>query len=301
MVLSNTACLGNFIGGGQSNCNYGQIGWSTIGGGKQNCLESNAAYSTIPGGCGNHIKQGNGAVIGGGCVNKIGNGQSVDTSTIGGGFCNLIGSVYGNAIGSTIGGGRYNSINGSVNSIPVWHSFIGGGCCNKISGCESVIVGGCLNFNNSCKAFIGGGVNNRINTHYSGILAGINNTVNGSCSFIVGNSITANASNYTYMNNACVLGTTRTTFLVETSAKKHKECILPLESQIENIKKLKPVSFTWKEDKKEDIGLIAEQVETVLPKMVSYEEDGELHGVQYSKLTAVLIKLSKNNNTKLKV
>jgi hypothetical protein len=92
------------------------------------------------------------------------------------------------------------------------------------------------------------------------------------------------------MNNSCTFGVTRTGFLVETSAKKHKECILPLESQVENIKKLEPVSFTWKEDKVEDIGLIAEDVEKVLPKLVSYEDNGELHGVKYSKITAVLIK-----------
>jgi hypothetical protein len=92
------------------------------------------------------------------------------------------------------------------------------------------------------------------------------------------------------MNNACVLGTTRTVTLVETSARKHKECILPLQDQIENVKKLEPVEFTWKESGKQDVGLIAEDVEKVLPKLVSYEENGELHGIQYSKLTSILIK-----------
>ena len=76
----------------------------------------------------------------------------------------------------------------------------------------------------------------------------------------------------------------------ETSARKHKECILPLQDQIENIKQLEPVEFQWKQNKTKDIGFIAEEVEKVFPNLVSYEEDGEIHGVQYSKLTTVLVK-----------
>ena len=92
------------------------------------------------------------------------------------------------------------------------------------------------------------------------------------------------------MNNACVAGTTRTVSLVETSAKKHKENITPLENQVEKVKELKPVQFSWKSDGKTDIGFIAEEVEKVYPELVSYEENGELHGVHYSKLTTVLVK-----------
>ena len=268
----------------------GQIGWATIAGGRSNCVASNSAYIAIGGGWNNIIKQANSATIGGGYLNLIGAGQQSDQATIGGGCSNKIGNVYGNAQGATIGGGTLNEIKGPTNSSCVTDSTIGGGNCNRITGINSVIGGGKFNDINTCRAFIGGGCNNTINSFNGGILGGTSNTVNSSCTFIIGTGITANATNYTFMNNACILGTTRTTFLVETSAKKHKECILPLGSQIENVKKLEPVSFTWKDDKKEDIGLIAEQVETVLPKMVSYEEDGELHGVQYSKLTAVLIK-----------
>ena len=92
------------------------------------------------------------------------------------------------------------------------------------------------------------------------------------------------------MNNACIAGTTRTVSLVETSAKKHKECIIPLQDQLDNIKKLKPVEFQWKENKAKDIGFIAEEVEKIIPDVVSYEDNGDLHGIKYSKLTAVLVK-----------
>ena len=77
--------------------------------------------------------------------------------------------------------------------------------------------------------------------------------------------------------------------ITETSARKFKDNIVPLDSQIDNIGKLNPVSFNWKKDNKQDIGLIAEEVAEVYPEMVRYEAD-EVTGVNYSKLTAILIK-----------
>ncbi len=77
--------------------------------------------------------------------------------------------------------------------------------------------------------------------------------------------------------------------LTETSARRFKENIKTLDNQISNISKLNPVSFDWKKDSKSDIGFIAEEVKEVYPNLVS-EEDGEIKGVQYTKLTAVLVK-----------
>jgi len=87
-----------------------------------------------------------------------------------------------------------------------------------------------------------------------------------------------------------VVGTTTTTTLVETSAFRFKENISPIDSQIEIIKQLRPVEFDWKDTKKHDFGLIAEEVENLLPTFVEHDDDGELIGVKYSKLTAILIK-----------
>jgi hypothetical protein len=87
-----------------------------------------------------------------------------------------------------------------------------------------------------------------------------------------------------------VNGTTTTVSLVETSTKKLKEDIQPLDSQLENLKKLKPIEFAWKKDKKKDFGLLAEDVEKVYPYLVEHDEEGKLIGVKYSKLTSVLVK-----------
>jgi hypothetical protein len=77
--------------------------------------------------------------------------------------------------------------------------------------------------------------------------------------------------------------------ITETSAKRFKENIKTLDSQTKNISKLNPVSFDWKEGGKSDIGFIAEEVKEIYPDLVS-EKEGEIQGVQYTKLTAVLVK-----------
>lgn len=87
-----------------------------------------------------------------------------------------------------------------------------------------------------------------------------------------------------------VNGTTTTISLVETSTRELKEDIQPLENQLEKIKQLQPVEFTWKKDKKKDFGLIAEEVEEIYPYLVEHDNDDNLIGVKYSKLTSVLIK-----------
>ena len=87
-----------------------------------------------------------------------------------------------------------------------------------------------------------------------------------------------------------VNGTTTTVSLVETSTRELKEDIQPLENQLEKIKQLQPVEFTWKKDKKKDFGLIAEEVEEIYPYLVEHDSDNNLIGVKYSKLTSVLIK-----------
>jgi len=78
--------------------------------------------------------------------------------------------------------------------------------------------------------------------------------------------------------------------ITETSAERFKTNITTLDSQIENVSLLKPVSFNWKEDNREDIGLIAEEINEVYPELIGKNPNGEIQGVKYSKLTTILIK-----------
>jgi hypothetical protein len=88
-----------------------------------------------------------------------------------------------------------------------------------------------------------------------------------------------------------VNGTARVTTLIETSAAKYKTNIQPLDSQLSKVTQLEPVTFDWidKPNPKTNIGLIADEVEKIYPEFVSKTEDGEIEGIEYSKLTTVLI------------
>ncbi|WP_010432137.1 tail fiber domain-containing protein [Enterobacter mori] len=66
-----------------------------------------------------------------------------------------------------------------------------------------------------------------------------------------------------------------------------KEDIRPLKGSLDKILQLEGVSYTWKESKSEDVGLIAQNVETVYPELVK-TEDGKKQ-VDYQKLVAPLI------------
>ena len=232
----NTASnLASTIGGGY--CNVASGNTSTVSGGYYNL--SSGAYSFIGGGHSNtasgthsfigggdcNIASGCKSIIGGGYCNKIfpslndgscskipdviNGGQSnvINTNTyctvsyaggntIGGGFTNVITPYSG---GNTIGGGRGNIVNCDF-------GVIGGGFCNATNGNWSSIGGGFQNSITCCNfSFIGGGKGNISNGDYSAILGGkCNNTNNCSCSMIVGNNITANRSNTTFVNDLTV-------------------------------------------------------------------------------------------------
>ena len=85
-----------------------------------------------------------------------------------------------------------------------------------------------------------------------------------------------------------------------SSSKKFKTNIKQLNSGIETIDKLKPVSFKRKDTKQQDIGLIAEEVDKVLPVIVKHNDKNEAEGLDYSKLTVVLINAVKELSAEVK-
>jgi hypothetical protein len=81
--------------------------------------------------------------------------------------------------------------------------------------------------------------------------------------------------------------------LTETSTEAVKYNIIPLTSQLDNVLKLKPVSFNYKTNDKHSIGLIAEDVSKVYPEFTSDNNDS----ISYGKITSVLIQSIKELKT----
>ena len=100
-------------------------------------------------------------------------------------------------------------------------------------------------------------------------------------------NVTGGIANFTA--SIIVDGALSATSITETSALKYKENINEITSS-DIIYNLRPVTFDWKKDGSHDVGLIAEEVREHMSELVSIDEEGNVEGVKYSKLTSLLIK-----------
>jgi len=85
-------------------------------------------------------------------------------------------------------------------------------------------------------------------------------------------------------------GTLSATTLTETSTKEIKTDIRPLvPPHLAKLIRLNPVYFKYKDTGNESIGFIAEEMLRIYPEFVSYNDEGKIEGINYSKLTSVLV------------
>jgi len=83
------------------------------------------------------------------------------------------------------------------------------------------------------------------------------------------------------------------------SSLRYKTEVQPLFAGLEIINRLRPISFTWKEGGARDLGLGAEEVAAVAPLLVTRNDRGEIEGVKYAQLSAVLINAIKEQQEQL--
>lgn len=96
-----------------------------------------------------------------------------------------------------------------------------------------------------------------------------------------------------------VNGTVSATTIQETSARRFKTNIEPIEKASALVQALQGVRFQWKENGASDLGFVAEEVKEVLPSLVSHTEDGRADGLSYSHLTAVLVEALKEQTQRV--
>ena len=90
-------------------------------------------------------------------------------------------------------------------------------------------------------------------------------------------------------NKLYVQGNITASGVVTASDFRLKKDIVSLENSLDKILKLNPVTFRWKNnDTKNNIGLIAQEVEDIIPDAVN--ENNEIKGIQYNAITAMLVK-----------
>ena len=82
---------------------------------------------------------------------------------------------------------------------------------------------------------------------------------------------------------------------VPTSSLAHKTNVKTYENALETVKKLRGVRFNWKDSGKPSVGLIAEEVDKVIPEVVAHN-DKDATGVNYDSLVGVLVEAVKEQD-----
>jgi hypothetical protein len=87
------------------------------------------------------------------------------------------------------------------------------------------------------------------------------------------------------------------------SSIKYKENVKDITYGLAEVLKLRPVLFDYKSgyipNASKQIGLIAEEVNLIIPELVAKDSKGEIQGLDYPKFVAVLIKAMQDLNTKI--
>ena len=76
------------------------------------------------------------------------------------------------------------------------------------------------------------------------------------------------------------------------SSMAYKDNVRTYENALDTVNKLRGVRFDWKDSGKPSVGLIAEEVEKVVPEVVAHNE-GSATGVNYASLVGVLVEAVK--------
>ena len=89
-----------------------------------------------------------------------------------------------------------------------------------------------------------------------------------------------------------------TNVLIVGSDERWKDNIQTIENPIEKVQQLRGVTYEWKDSGDRTYGLIAQEVEKVLPELVNTNEDG-YKGVGYQNMVSILIEAVKEQQTQI--
>jgi hypothetical protein len=85
------------------------------------------------------------------------------------------------------------------------------------------------------------------------------------------------------------------------SSARYKQNIFGLRLGLDVVRRLRPVSFSWKRDGQRDIGLVAEEVNRVEPLLTTRNDKGDVEGVRYDRLGVVLLNAVQEQQAQIKV
>jgi hypothetical protein len=115
----------------------------------------------------------------------------------------------------------------------------------------------------------------------------------GAGSYTAGTNLSLNGTQFNLDANITLTSVTATTVTAtdfnSTSDVTLKENVSSLNNVLETINSINPVEFTWKDTGNKAYGVIAQEIENVLPEIVSQDENG-IKSVNYIQIIAFLVK-----------
>lgn len=84
-----------------------------------------------------------------------------------------------------------------------------------------------------------------------------------------------------------------------SSSLRYKKDLQPFTRGLALLNSLKPITFRWKADNSADLGFGAEDIAAVEPLLVTRNDRGEVEGVKYDRLTAVLVNAVKEQQSQI--
>ncbi len=84
-----------------------------------------------------------------------------------------------------------------------------------------------------------------------------------------------------------------------SSSLRYKTNVQTFTGGLNTVRRLRPITFDWKENGEGDIGFAAEEVAEVEPLLVTYNKNGEIEGVKYDRLSVAFVNAFKEQQTQI--
>ncbi len=105
---------------------------------------------------------------------------------------------------------------------------------------------------------------------------------------IINNTLTIGSMGSAGSSSLCLNSSNQVSFC--SSSLRYKNNVENLQLGLEAVARLRPVTFNWKTDGASDLGFVAEEVNQVSPLLTTLNKEGQIEGVKYDRISAVLVK-----------
>ncbi len=112
-------------------------------------------------------------------------------------------------------------------------------------------------------------------------------------------SVGAMDANDVYVCIDPVSGVLTTGATCTASSLRYKKNIAAMTGGLNTVMQLRPVTFDWKYNNQPGLGFIAEEVEKINPILVTYDDEGNVSGLHYDWMSAILAKAIQEQQTSI--